>query len=219
MLVHRNMMEISDWSVVITYLSWWVKSDVLKWKKPWDVLAMWWTTLQCKTTRHEKRMKKRQVKLFTFQAARPPQARVGHDLFVLLAGLILVGCLDLADTTWVQPVICAHGNGHEAERGKRAHCAQQHLHAAVKRAHAAALHDGGTPFPLHVQEINIGERRGADRVEKTGQVGAEGGGRRWTRREPYGCVWEITDQGRNLEKPLRLVLCFPLLLLLHNKTS
>lgn len=118
---------------------------------------------------------------------------MGHDLLVLLAGLVLVGRLDLADAARVQPVVCAHGDGHEAERGKRAHRAQQHLHAAVKRAHAAALHDGGTPFPLHVQEINIGERRGTDRMENTGQVGAEGGGRRRMRREPYGCVCTITD--------------------------
>lgn len=118
---------------------------------------------------------------------------MGHDLLVLLAGLVLIGRLDLADPTRVQPVVCAHGDRHEAERGERAHRAQQHLHAAVKRAHAATLHDGGTPCPLHVQKVNIGERRGADRMKKTGQVGAEGGGRRRTHREPYGCVCTITD--------------------------
>ena len=61
---------------------------------------------------------------FTFQATRPPQSRVGHDLLVLLAGLVLADRLDLAHAAGVQPVVRAHGYGHETEGGEGAHSGQ-----------------------------------------------------------------------------------------------
>lgn len=60
----------------------------------------------------------------TFQATCPPQSRVGHHLFVLLAGLVLVVALDLTHAARVQPVVRAHRDSHETEGGERAHRGQ-----------------------------------------------------------------------------------------------
>lgn len=57
----------------------------------------------------------------TFQAAGPPEARVCHHLLILFAGLILIGALDLADATRVQPVVRPYSDGHEAEGSKGPH--------------------------------------------------------------------------------------------------
>ena len=91
----------------------------------------------------------------TFQAACPPQARVGHHLLVLLAGLVLAHGLAPADAAGVQPVVRADRDGHEAEGREGSHRGQQHLDSAVEQTHVSAFHERGTPFPLDVQEVNI----------------------------------------------------------------
>ena len=75
----------------------------------------------------------------TFQAADPPEARVGEAPWVLLfggaapavGGPLVAGCEvgGIADEgARVQPVVGADGDGHEAEGGEGAHGGQQHLH-------------------------------------------------------------------------------------------
>lgn len=75
----------------------------------------------------------------TFQAADPPEARVGEAPRVLLfggaapavGGPLVAGCEvgGVADEgARVQPVVGADGDGHEAEGGEGAHRGQQHLH-------------------------------------------------------------------------------------------
>lgn len=116
----------------------------------------------------------------TFQAARPPEARVRHHLLVLFASLVLVGALDFADAARVQPVVCAHGDGHEAEGGKGPHRGQQHLNPAVKHTHVATFHERGAPFPFDVQEVNTCEFASPRQLGKRGVGGDSGGVRRAT---------------------------------------
>jgi len=123
--------------------------------------------------------------LLTFQAAGPPEARVGHHLLVLLAGLVLVHGLAPAGAARVQPVVRADRDGHEAEGREGPHRGQQHLDSAVEQTHVSAFHERGTPFPLDVQEVNIWKLAGPNQTEKTGRARAEGrgeGGRRRRRR-------------------------------------
>lgn len=120
----------------------------------------------------------RREKGLTFQAARPPQARVGHHLLILLAGLVLAHGLGPADSPGVQPVVRADRDGHEAEGREGANRGQQHLDSAVEQTHVSAFHERGAPFPLNVQEVNIWKFTGPNQTEKTGYTRAEGEGRR-----------------------------------------
>lgn len=86
----------------------------------------------------------------TFQTTSPPQPRMGHDLLVLFARLVLVVALDLAHAARVEPVVRAHRDGHEAERCEGANRGQQHLNPAVKQTHISAFQERGSPFPLDV---------------------------------------------------------------------
>lgn len=64
-----------------------------------------------------------------------------HHLLVLAARVVVAAALDAADPARVQPVVCADGDGHEAEGGERAHRRHEHLDAAVTHQH---LHIGGS---------------------------------------------------------------------------
>lgn len=122
-----------------------------------------------------------------------------HHFLVLLAGLVLVGTLDLADAARVQPVVCPHSDGHKAEGGEGPYRGQQHLNSAVKHAHVAAFHERGAPFPLDIQEVNICEfasprqlgKRGVGGVVRTTVAGGRWGGRgvRGARGKSYGWFW------------------------------
>lgn len=73
--------------------------------------------------------------LATFQAADPPQARVGQRsrvFLVLVVGLVLAGVgRAVADEgASVEPVVGADGHRHQGEGRKRSHGRQQHLDAA-----------------------------------------------------------------------------------------
>ena len=80
----------------------------------------------------------------TFQAADPPEARVGEGPGVLLvlvaAGLVLAGVgRAVADEgAGVQPVVRADGHRHQGESRKRSHGGEQHLDAALTPHHRRA---------------------------------------------------------------------------------
>ncbi|MEQ2273834.1 hypothetical protein XENORESO_009701 [Xenotaenia resolanae] len=99
-----------------------------------------------------------------------------HYLLVLLACLVFVGALYLADATRVQPVVCPHSDSHEAKGSKGPHCGQQHLNSAIKHAHVATFHERGAPFPFDVKEVNICEFASPRQLGKRG-VGCVG----WTK--------------------------------------
>ena len=140
-----------------------------------ELLVSWKREVQAASSKPHRQD---QVFALTFQAARSPQARVGHHLLVLLAGLVLAHGLGPADAAGVQPVVCPDCDGHEAEGRECSHRGQQHLDSAVEQTHVSAFHERGTPFPLDVQEVNIWKFAGPHQTEKTGYTRAEGEGRR-----------------------------------------
>lgn len=71
----------------------------------------------------------------TFRAAGPPQTWVGQDLLVLVDGLVVAQALGATHPTGVEPVVRAHGDGHEAEGAESPRRGQQHHHAPVTQPH------------------------------------------------------------------------------------
>lgn len=83
----------------------------------------------------------------TFQTAGPPEAGVRHYLLVLAARVVVAAAFHAADPSRVQPVVCPHCDGHEAEGGERAHRRHEHLDAAVTHQH---LHIGDSCLGLNL---------------------------------------------------------------------
>lgn len=71
----------------------------------------------------------------TFGAAGPPQSRMGQHLLVLADRLVVVLALGAAHPSGVEPVISAHGDGHEAEGAESPRRGQQHHGAPVAQPH------------------------------------------------------------------------------------
>lgn len=73
---------------------------------------------------------------FTFEAADPPETRVGECpwVFLVLVVGVLLGRVSRAvayEGTGVQPVVCTDGHRHQGEGRKRPHGGQQHLDAPL----------------------------------------------------------------------------------------
>lgn len=79
----------------------------------------------------------------TLCAAGPPQTRVGQDLLVLADCLVVVLALGATHPAGVEPVVGAHGDGHEAEGAESPRRGQQHHHAPVAQPHV-----GSMAFPM-----------------------------------------------------------------------
>lgn len=74
----------------------------------------------------------------TFGAAGPPQTRVGQHLLVLADRLVVVLALGAAHPAGVEPVVGAHGDGHEAEGAESPRRGQQHHGAPVAQPHVSS---------------------------------------------------------------------------------
>lgn len=74
----------------------------------------------------------------TFGAAGPPQTRVGQHLLVLADRLVVVLALGAAHPPGVEPVVGAHGDGHEAEGAESPRRGQQHHGAPVAQPHVSS---------------------------------------------------------------------------------
>lgn len=73
----------------------------------------------------------------TLGAAGPPQTRVGQDLLVLAHGLVVAQALGATHAAGVEPVVRAHGDGHEAEGAESPRRGEQHHHASVTQPHVS----------------------------------------------------------------------------------
>lgn len=62
---------------------------------------------------------------------------MGQDLLVLADSLVVVLALGATHAAGVQPVVGAHGDGHEAEGAESPRRGQQHHHAPVAQPHVA----------------------------------------------------------------------------------
>lgn len=75
----------------------------------------------------------------TLGAAGPPQTRVGQDLLVLADSFVVILALGATHPAGVEPVVGAHGDGHEAEGAESPRRGQQHHHAPVAQPHIRSV--------------------------------------------------------------------------------
>lgn len=75
---------------------------------------------------------------------------MGQDLLVLADCLVVVLALGATHPAGVEPVVGAHGDGHEAEGAERPRRGQQHHHAAVAQPHV-----GSMAFPMLVLKLSL----------------------------------------------------------------
>lgn len=75
----------------------------------------------------------------TLGAAGPPETRVGQDFLVLTDSFIVILALGATHPSGVEPVVGAHGDGHEAEGAESSRRGQQHHHAPVAEPHVGSV--------------------------------------------------------------------------------
>lgn len=68
---------------------------------------------------------------------------MGQDLLVLADRLVVILALGATHPAGVEPVVGAHGDGHEAEGAESPRRGQQHHHAPVAQPHV-----GSMAFPM-----------------------------------------------------------------------
>lgn len=75
----------------------------------------------------------------TLGAAGPPQTRMGQNLLVFVNGFVVAQALGAAHPAGVEPVVRAHGDGHEAKGAESPRRGQQHHHTPVTQPHVGLV--------------------------------------------------------------------------------